>query len=76
MPIFEFVCKECDQEFEELVQGAGQPRCPSCNSEKLEKKLSGFAVAVAGPKGGGLPMGPCATCGHPDGPGACAMERN
>ena len=73
MPIFEFVCKECDQEFEELVQGTSQPRCPSCESEELEKKLSGFAVAVSGPKFAGLPAGPCGTCGHPDGPGACQL---
>lgn len=70
MPIFEFVCKECDQEFEELVQGTSQPRCPSCDSEELEKKLSGFAVAVSGAKFAG---GPCGTCGHPDGPGACQL---
>lgn len=72
MPIFEFVCKECDQEFEELIQGASQPRCPSCKSEELEKKLSGFAVAVGGPKSAALP-GPCGSCGHPDGPGACGL---
>lgn len=72
MPIFEYVCKECDREFEELVQGTSQPRCPSCDSGELEKKLSGFAVAVAGPKFAGLPS-PCDSCGHPDGPGACRM---
>ncbi|MCC7264249.1 MAG: zinc ribbon domain-containing protein [Candidatus Latescibacteria bacterium] len=73
MPIFEFVCKECDQEFEELIQGASQPRCPACDSEDLEKKLSGFAVAVGASKSAALPMGPCGSCGHPDGPGACKM---
>jgi len=73
MPIFEFVCKECDQEFEELVQGSTSPRCPACESEELEKKLSGFAVATAAPRAGGLPAGSCGSCGHPDGPGACRM---
>jgi putative FmdB family regulatory protein len=74
MPIFDFVCRECDQAFEELIQGSSQPCCPSCGSKKLEKKLSGFAVAMAGPKTGGLPVGPCGSCGHPDGPGACRMD--
>ena len=75
MPIFEFVCKECDQEFEELIKGTEQVVCPTCSSSKLEKKLSGFAVAVAAPSFPGAMPAPCANCDHPDGPGACAMGR-
>ncbi len=73
MPIFEFVCKECDHEFEELIQGPRQAHCPSCASDDLEKKLSGFAVAVGPSKVAALPAGPCGSCGHPEGPGACRM---
>ena len=74
MPIFEFVCKECEREFEELIKGTEKPVCPACSSSKLEKKLSGFAVAVGAPSfSGGMPAGPCGTCGHPDGPGSCGV---
>ncbi|MBC8504743.1 MAG: zinc ribbon domain-containing protein [Anaerolineales bacterium] len=51
MPIFEFVCEECDQFFEELVRSAsaiGEVICPGCQSESVQKKLSTFASKVAG----------------------------
>ncbi len=73
MPIFEYICRECEKHFEVLVQGSNQPICPSCNSDELEKKMSGFAVGgnsvslVASE-----PAGPCSTCGDPRGAGACA----
>jgi putative FmdB family regulatory protein len=74
MPIYEYVCRECDSEFEELVQGGRQPRCPSCNSGELEKKFSSFAVAADS-----LPMaceaqGPCTNCKDLRRSGVCAME--
>jgi putative FmdB family regulatory protein len=75
MPIFEYLCRECDGEFELLVRGKEQARCPLCASIHLEKKLSGFAVggqsrALAGRE----PMGACPSCGDPRGAGACALD--
>ena len=46
MPILEYQCKECEQQFETIVLGAQQPACPSCHSTKLERLLSVFAVAA------------------------------
>jgi putative FmdB family regulatory protein len=51
MPIYEFVCDECQQAFEELVRSASaidEVICPGCQSEHVSKKLSTFASKVAG----------------------------
>lgn len=40
MPIFDFVCSDCGQQFEALVRGSQTPVCSACGSEKLEKQLS------------------------------------
>ncbi len=62
MPIFEYVCKQCQHHFEAIVQGAALPECPTCASKELEKQLSVFAV---GGKSAGLaarePVGACGT---------------
>jgi putative FmdB family regulatory protein len=74
MPIFEYVCKECQHEFEALVFGKQRAECPKCQSKKLEPQLSVFAVSA---KSGGqpsMPAGPCGSCGDPRGPGACSLK--
>ncbi|MFN3682087.1 MAG: FmdB family zinc ribbon protein [Nitrospira sp.] len=74
MPIFEYVCRECNHRFELLVQGTTQAVCPQCHTTKLEKQFSVFGVgATADWTAGGGP-GPCGTCGDPRGPGACALN--
>jgi len=74
MPIFEYICKECDHEFEALVYGSEKAECPKCNSKKLAPQLSVFAVAA---KESSAPTraaaGRCASCGDPRGPGACSL---
>ncbi len=41
MPIFEFVCKKCKKQFEELVFGQDEAvTCPHCGSTKTEKLMS------------------------------------
>lgn len=40
MPIFDFRCTDCQNEFEALVRGAQTPACPKCGSAALEKLLS------------------------------------
>jgi putative FmdB family regulatory protein len=75
MPIFKYVCKECDHSFEKFVQGSTILECPSCNGTVLEKQLSVFNL------GGGQPSfregqatGPCGSCGDPRGPGSCSIN--
>lgn len=52
MPIFEFVCEVCGNDFEELVfsSSTGSVRCPACESQQVKKKLSTFATKAASGK--------------------------
>jgi putative FmdB family regulatory protein len=43
MPIFEYICRECQHRFEAIVLGAKPPRCPKCESKKLEQQVGRFA---------------------------------
>jgi putative FmdB family regulatory protein len=57
MPIYEFHCAGCRQDFELLVRSSrweGTP-CPHCGSKKLRKKLSVFAPSVSA----GTASAPC-----------------
>jgi len=74
MPIFEYICQQCRHEFEALVFGKDKAECPKCHSKKLEPKLSVFAVSAKSGASSSLPADPCESCGHPDGPGACALD--
>jgi putative FmdB family regulatory protein len=51
MPIFEFVCAECSQPFEELVLNTSkvsEVTCPACQSRNVTKKISTFASRLSG----------------------------
>lgn len=51
MPIFEFVCSECQKAFEELVRSSSSVdsvTCPGCGSQHVKKKVSTFASKAAG----------------------------
>ncbi|MFP4354024.1 MAG: FmdB family zinc ribbon protein [Phycisphaerae bacterium] len=75
MPIYEYTCSDCNNEFELLVANhRAKPSCPSCDSKKLQRKFSTFAAhqkssAPACPSAGqcpsAMPGGPCG--------GACPM---
>ena len=78
MPIFEYVCKECEHEFEALVFGKQKAECPKCQSKKLEPQLSVFAVSTKGGAASQPSMpataGSCGSCGDARGPGACSLQ--
>ncbi len=40
MPIFDYVCTNCQHQFEALVRGSSTPSCPACQSTLIEKQLS------------------------------------
>lgn len=49
MPIFEYRCRTCGNEFEALVlPTTPPPSCPQCQSADLEKQLSIAAVSTEG----------------------------
>ncbi len=73
MPIYEYICKECNHHFEALVYGKEKAECPKCHAKKLEPQLSVFAVSAKGASGSARAAGPCGSCGDPRGPGACSL---
>ena len=48
MPIYEYKCNKCQNDFEELVTGTiNKPLpCPSCGSENTEKKMSAAGISM------------------------------
>jgi putative FmdB family regulatory protein len=58
MPIFEFVCNDCEQPFEDLIFGSNIEGviCPSCGSQQVRKKMSTFASKI-GSDGASLSLG-------------------
>ena len=58
MPIFEYICKDCQHEFEALVFGKQRAECPKCQSKKLEPQLSVFAVSAKSASVQGQPCRP------------------
>jgi putative FmdB family regulatory protein len=72
MPIYEYVCMQCESHFEELVRNGQQPDCPDCGDSNVRKQLSVFSAhgsstqpnfgGEAAPRGGGCCGGSCG-CG-------------
>ena len=74
MPIFEFHCHSCNQDFEKLVFGADpEVECPHCGQAKVEKLMSACTAKVGGKltstssgsasSCAGCSSGSCSTCG-------------
>jgi putative FmdB family regulatory protein len=66
VPLYEYVCRKCSRQFEELVFGNAKPSCPSCKSRDLERLLSVVAVGKAQAE---TPPGPCGSCSNRGGCG-------
>ncbi len=49
MPMYEFKCKQCGQQYEELVRSSDEKiSCPKCGSAETYKLISTFAPKMAG----------------------------
>ena len=50
MPMFEFVCNECESQFEDLIFGTDLSGvvCPVCGGNQVKKKMSTFASKIGG----------------------------
>jgi putative FmdB family regulatory protein len=63
MPLYEYVCRECEGRFESYVRSWSDPvACPACASDAVEKQLSTFAFTgtsggFSGGAGGGCGCG-------------------
>lgn len=66
MPIFEYKCNTCGENFEKLVFGNQAVKCPKCNSEDIKKKFSTFGMSgVENPGSSGCSScssSSCSTC--------------
>jgi putative FmdB family regulatory protein len=75
MPIFKYVCKDCNHGFEKFVQSSTALECPSCKGTTLEKQLSvvnvGSGARSFEPR---MAPGSCGACGDPRGPGSCSIN--
>jgi putative FmdB family regulatory protein len=49
MPIYEYTCKQCGREFEELIRGDEKPACPECGQSTVERQFSVTAAHMASP---------------------------
>ncbi len=45
MPIYEYECRSCHHEFEQLVRTGDTPACPRCHGHELERLLSLVSVS-------------------------------
>lgn len=51
MPIYEYVCEACGQEFEKMVRFSESdlsPICPTCGSQETHKEISRVSSAFGG----------------------------
>ena len=72
MPIYEYVCKKCDFDFDLLIRGESDLKaaaCPKCGSKLIEKQFSVFGMSGTRSGGGSsscptCSSGSCSTCGH------------
>ncbi len=51
MPLFEFHCRSCGQDFEEFLfpsEPEDAVECPSCGADHPERRLSVFGVGAEG----------------------------
>jgi putative FmdB family regulatory protein len=77
MPIFEYVCLDCQHPFEAIVSASRPAACPACQSQALDKQLSVFAVSTGPPtrpRAAAPAPSACGSCGDPRGAGSCRMN--
>ena len=65
MPIYEYECKKCGNEFDALVSmnAKDNPCCPKCDSKKIKKKMSMTASGKGGCSSSACSSSSCSSCG-------------
>lgn len=51
MPLYEYICQECDNRFEKRVsfsEAESDQECPACGSSRSRKQISLFASSSSG----------------------------
>jgi putative FmdB family regulatory protein len=68
VPLYDFVCSRCENNFEELVFGKEAVECPKCHTAEVKRQMS--MPARPQTTGGDLPMA-CNSEGPPCGAPWC-----
>ncbi len=66
MPIYEYHCDKCGENFEKFVRSRAslaELRCPHCGSFDVEKRVSVFGTAGTGKGASSVTQGACAPTG-------------
>ena len=72
MPIYEYICNHCGEDFEKLIFNRSEAvTCPACEGDNVKKKFSVFGmksgnsfVSSSGSSCGTCSSHSCSTCGH------------
>jgi putative FmdB family regulatory protein len=64
MPIFEYKCNACGEEFELLIMGKKKAACTKCGSKGVTKKFSVFGMSGVEKPFAGTSSG-CTSCSKP-----------
>jgi len=66
MPIYSYVCKDCDEKFDLLIGVTSEKtelKCGKCSSKNIEKLLGSFSVGASGNNAGSSGLScPTGTC--------------
>ena len=46
VPIYEYECQKCGEEFEKLIRSPKKIKCPECGGEEVRKLLSRFGFKM------------------------------
>jgi putative FmdB family regulatory protein len=71
MPLFEYLCRDCEKPFEAFVTAERKPACPSCRGENLSKLLSRLGMVSAGSAQPSSCAAPAPMCGAQGGRCGC-----
>lgn len=69
MPLFQYLCLDCEAASELLVRGSETPQCPECESRRLEKQMSHVTPMKGGSAAEAAPAP--TPCGQPS---CCQMQ--
>ncbi len=74
MPIYEYICDECQAHFERIVlNGATKVECPKCGSRRATQQLSRFSTPRSGAASASPPSDYSCT-GEPSSCGRCKVQ--
>ncbi|HBG92717.1 MAG: FmdB family transcriptional regulator [Nitrospirae bacterium RIFOXYB2_FULL_43_5] len=62
MPVYEYKCTKCKEDFEKLVFGSQKVTCPKCNSSEIKKKMSIFGMSGVEKPFAGSSSASCSSC--------------